>query len=139
MINEAKLSLPTQVFFPPVLSGFFSNPFVVSACTLGDAVSSSRFPQVSRVAKSLSHECKFSSALIAGGHGDKDQAERLNMSVDLLVGSPGRLLQVSRIEKLFKLRLGTEGSGLSWSASRSPTESVKPEGRPSQIRKGPFR
>lgn len=59
------------------------------------AIKTHSIVQVSRVAKSLSHHTKFSCALIAGGHGDKDQAERLNSSVDLLVGSPGRLLQVS--------------------------------------------
>ncbi|GBG69910.1 hypothetical protein CBR_g4737 [Chara braunii] len=48
--------------------------------------------QVLHVAKSLSHHARFRSAMIGGGCRPKPQEDTLNSSLDLVIGTPGRLL-----------------------------------------------
>ncbi|KAI5060358.1 hypothetical protein GOP47_0024778 [Adiantum capillus-veneris] len=49
--------------------------------------------QVFRVAKSICHHAKFRVTLIGGGVRMKPQEDALNAPIDMLVGTPGRLLQ----------------------------------------------
>ncbi|CAM0880095.1 unnamed protein product [Alopecurus aequalis] len=48
--------------------------------------------QVFRVAKSISHHARFRSTMISGGTRLKPQEDSLNMPVDMVVGTPGRIL-----------------------------------------------
>ncbi|KAL2609140.1 hypothetical protein R1flu_027713 [Riccia fluitans] len=48
--------------------------------------------QVFRVAKSLCHHARFRAAMIGGGVRMKGQEDILNSAVDMIVGTPGRLL-----------------------------------------------
>ncbi|XP_024539001.1 DEAD-box ATP-dependent RNA helicase 39 [Selaginella moellendorffii] len=48
--------------------------------------------QVLQVAKSLSHHARFRSAMISGGFRPRPQADALNGALDMVVGTPGRLL-----------------------------------------------
>lgn len=49
--------------------------------------------QVFRVAKSICHNARFRAAMIGGGVRMKPQEDALNAPVDMLVGTPGRVLQ----------------------------------------------
>lgn len=49
--------------------------------------------QVAEVAKALSHVAKFSSALVVGGKRLATQKERLDAPVDVVIGTPGRLVK----------------------------------------------
>eukprot|EP00850_Spirogloea_muscicola_P022395 SM000291S10873 [mRNA] locus=s291:38922:44914:- [translate_table: standard] len=49
--------------------------------------------QVLAVAKSLCHHARFRSAMIGGGTPMKQQENALGMALDLVVGTPGRILQ----------------------------------------------
>ena len=49
--------------------------------------------QVFRVAKSICHNARFRAAMIGGGVRMKPQEDALNSPVDMLVGTPGRVLQ----------------------------------------------
>lgn len=49
--------------------------------------------QVFRVAKSISHHARFRSTRISGGGRSRPQEDSLNVPVDMIVGTPGRLLQ----------------------------------------------
>ena len=46
-----------------------------------------------RVAKSISHHARFRSTRISGGGRLRPQEDSLNVPVDVVVGTPGRLLQ----------------------------------------------
>jgi len=48
---------------------------------------------VFRVAKSISHHARFRSTRISGGGRLRPQEDSLNVPVDMVVGTPGRLLQ----------------------------------------------
>ena len=49
--------------------------------------------QVAEVAKALSHVAKFSSCLVVGGKRLSTQKERLDSPVDVVIGTPGRLIK----------------------------------------------
>ncbi|CAN6808757.1 unnamed protein product [Brassica oleracea] len=49
--------------------------------------------QVYRVAKSVSHHARFRSILVSGGSRIKPQEDSLNNAIDMVVGTPGRILQ----------------------------------------------
>eukprot|EP01018_Ginkgo_biloba_P033778 Gb_33379 [translate_table: standard] len=49
--------------------------------------------QVFRVAKSISHHARFRSAMISGGGRMRPQEDALNYPIEMVVGTPGRLLQ----------------------------------------------
>ncbi|XP_072959525.1 DEAD-box ATP-dependent RNA helicase 39 [Typha angustifolia] len=49
--------------------------------------------QVFRVAKSISHHARFRSTMISGGGRLRPQEDSLNGPVDMVVGTPGRILQ----------------------------------------------
>jgi len=49
--------------------------------------------QVAEVAKALSHVCKFSSYLVVGGKSLGTQKERLDSPIDVVIGTPGRLIK----------------------------------------------
>ncbi|GAV58225.1 DEAD domain-containing protein/Helicase_C domain-containing protein [Cephalotus follicularis] len=49
--------------------------------------------QVFRVAKSISHHARFRSTMISGGGRLRPQEDTLNNPIDLVVGTPGRVLQ----------------------------------------------
>ncbi|KAJ4966290.1 hypothetical protein NE237_018139 [Protea cynaroides] len=49
--------------------------------------------QVFRVAKSISHHARFRSTMVSGGGRLRPQEESLNVPVDMVVGTPGRVLQ----------------------------------------------
>ncbi|PKU72696.1 DEAD-box ATP-dependent RNA helicase 39 isoform X1 [Dendrobium catenatum] len=49
--------------------------------------------QVFRVAKSISHHARFRSTMISGGGRSKPQEDSLNVPLDVVVGTPGRILQ----------------------------------------------
>ncbi|CAN6455960.1 unnamed protein product [Victoria cruziana] len=49
--------------------------------------------QVFRVAKSISHHAKFRSTMISGGGRLRPQEDSLNEPIDMVVGTPGRILQ----------------------------------------------
>ncbi|XP_010530131.1 PREDICTED: DEAD-box ATP-dependent RNA helicase 39 [Tarenaya hassleriana] len=49
--------------------------------------------QVYRVAKSISHHARFRSTLISGGSRLRPQEDSLNNAIDMVVGTPGRVLQ----------------------------------------------
>lgn len=49
--------------------------------------------QVFRVAKSISHHARFRSTMISGGGPMKPQEDALNNPLEMVVGTPGRLLQ----------------------------------------------
>ncbi|KAK4804549.1 hypothetical protein SAY86_004366 [Trapa natans] len=49
--------------------------------------------QVFRVAKSISHHARFRSTIVSGGTRIRPQEDSLNNPVDLVVGTPGRVLQ----------------------------------------------
>ncbi|XP_078439261.1 RH39 [Wolffia australiana] len=49
--------------------------------------------QVFRVAKSISHHAKFRSTMISGGGRLRPQEDSLNIPLDMIVGTPGRILQ----------------------------------------------
>ncbi|TVU21466.1 hypothetical protein EJB05_31102, partial [Eragrostis curvula] len=48
--------------------------------------------QVYRVAKSISHHARFRSTMVTGGTRTRPQEDSLNMPVDMVVGTPGRIL-----------------------------------------------
>ncbi|KAG8052518.1 hypothetical protein GUJ93_ZPchr0001g31272 [Zizania palustris] len=48
--------------------------------------------QVFRVAKSISHHARFRSTMVSGGRRIRPQEDSLNMPVDMVVGTPGRIL-----------------------------------------------
>lgn len=48
--------------------------------------------QVFRVAKSISHHARFRSTMVSGGTRLRPQEDSLNMPVDMVVGTPGRIL-----------------------------------------------
>uniref|UniRef100_A0A0E0BYC3 RNA helicase n=1 Tax=Oryza meridionalis TaxID=40149 RepID=A0A0E0BYC3_9ORYZ len=48
--------------------------------------------QVFRVAKSISHHARFRSTMVSGGSRIRPQEDSLNMPVDMVVGTPGRIL-----------------------------------------------
>ncbi|KAI3930723.1 hypothetical protein MKX01_037169 [Papaver californicum] len=49
--------------------------------------------QVFRVAKSISHHVRFRSTMVSGGGRLRPQEDSLNVPVDMVVGTPGRVLQ----------------------------------------------
>lgn len=49
--------------------------------------------QVFRVAKSISHHARFRCTMISGGGRLRPQEDSLNLPVDMVVGTPGRVLQ----------------------------------------------
>ncbi|KAJ3694132.1 hypothetical protein LUZ60_009612 [Juncus effusus] len=49
--------------------------------------------QVYRVAKSISHHARFRSMMVSGGVRLRPQEDSLNSPIDLVVGTPGRILQ----------------------------------------------
>ncbi|KAL6578276.1 hypothetical protein OROMI_010604 [Orobanche minor] len=49
--------------------------------------------QVFRVAKSVSHHARFRSTMLSGGGRLKPQEDSLNSPIDMVVGTPGRVLQ----------------------------------------------
>ncbi|MQL75574.1 hypothetical protein Taro_007959, partial [Colocasia esculenta] len=49
--------------------------------------------QVFRVSKSISHHARFRSTMISGGGRLRPQEDSLNVPVDMVVGTPGRVLQ----------------------------------------------
>ncbi|ESQ38602.1 hypothetical protein EUTSA_v10028511mg [Eutrema salsugineum] len=49
--------------------------------------------QVYRVAKSVSHHARFRCTLISGGSRIRPQEDSLNNAIDMVVGTPGRILQ----------------------------------------------
>ncbi|XAR62236.1 RNA helicase [Bertholletia excelsa] len=49
--------------------------------------------QVYRVAKSISHHARFRSTMVSGGCRLRPQEDSLNTPVDMVVGTPGRVLQ----------------------------------------------
>ncbi|KAG0503197.1 hypothetical protein HPP92_003269 [Vanilla planifolia] len=49
--------------------------------------------QVFRVAKSISHHARFRSTMISGGGRSRPQEDSLNAPIDMVVGTPGRILQ----------------------------------------------
>ncbi|GAB2251721.1 hypothetical protein Droror1_Dr00004568 [Drosera rotundifolia] len=49
--------------------------------------------QVFRVAKAISHHARFRSTMISGGGRMRPQEDSLNAPVDMVVGTPGRILQ----------------------------------------------
>ncbi|XP_050211735.1 DEAD-box ATP-dependent RNA helicase 39 [Mercurialis annua] len=49
--------------------------------------------QVFRVAKSISHHARFRSTMVSGGGRMRPQEDSLNGPIDMIVGTPGRILQ----------------------------------------------
>lgn len=49
--------------------------------------------QVFRVAKSISHHARFRSTMVSGGGRLRPQEDSLNVPIDMVVGTPGRILQ----------------------------------------------
>ncbi|PSS00033.1 DEAD-box ATP-dependent RNA helicase [Actinidia chinensis var. chinensis] len=49
--------------------------------------------QVFRVAKSVSHHARFRSTMVSGGSRLRPQEDSLNTPIDMVVGTPGRVLQ----------------------------------------------
>lgn len=49
--------------------------------------------QVFRVAKSISHHARFRSTMVSGGGRLRPQEDSLNSATDMVVGTPGRVLQ----------------------------------------------
>ncbi|KAL5560105.1 hypothetical protein UlMin_036316 [Ulmus minor] len=49
--------------------------------------------QVFRVAKSISHHARFRSTMVSGGVRSRPQEDILNNPIDMVVGTPGRVLQ----------------------------------------------
>lgn len=49
--------------------------------------------QVFRVAKSISHHARFRSTMVSGGGRLRPQEDSLNTPIDMVVGTPGRVLQ----------------------------------------------
>ncbi|GMH17052.1 hypothetical protein Nepgr_018893 [Nepenthes gracilis] len=49
--------------------------------------------QVFRVAKSISHHARFRSTMISGGGRLRPQEDSLNAPIDMVVGTPGRIIQ----------------------------------------------
>ncbi|KAK6940075.1 DEAD/DEAH box helicase domain [Dillenia turbinata] len=49
--------------------------------------------QVFRVAKSISHHARFRSVMVSGGGRIRPQEDALNVPIDMVVGTPGRVLQ----------------------------------------------
>uniref|UniRef100_A0A1J3FSH0 DEAD-box ATP-dependent RNA helicase 39 n=1 Tax=Noccaea caerulescens TaxID=107243 RepID=A0A1J3FSH0_NOCCA len=49
--------------------------------------------QVYRVAKSVSHHARFRCTLVSGGSRIRPQEDSLNNAIDMVVGTPGRILQ----------------------------------------------
>ncbi|CAK9174159.1 unnamed protein product [Ilex paraguariensis] len=49
--------------------------------------------QVFRVAKSVSHHARFRSTMVSGGGRLRPQEDSLNVPIDMVVGTPGRVLQ----------------------------------------------
>uniref|UniRef100_A0A5B7BPY2 Putative DEAD-box ATP-dependent RNA helicase 39 n=1 Tax=Davidia involucrata TaxID=16924 RepID=A0A5B7BPY2_DAVIN len=49
--------------------------------------------QVFRVAKSISHHARFRSTMVSGGSRLRPQEDSLNVPIDMVVGTPGRVLQ----------------------------------------------
>ncbi|XP_021737649.1 DEAD-box ATP-dependent RNA helicase 39-like [Chenopodium quinoa] len=49
--------------------------------------------QVFRVAKSISHHARFRSIMVSGGGRLRPQEDSLNVPIDMVVGTPGRILQ----------------------------------------------
>ncbi|XP_048226636.1 DEAD-box ATP-dependent RNA helicase 39-like isoform X2 [Ricinus communis] len=49
--------------------------------------------QVFRVAKSISHHARFRSTMVSGGGRMRPQEDSLNSPIDMIVGTPGRILQ----------------------------------------------
>ncbi|XP_023902845.2 DEAD-box ATP-dependent RNA helicase 39 [Quercus suber] len=49
--------------------------------------------QVFRVAKSISHHARFRSTMVSGGGRVRPQEDSLNSPIDMVVGTPGRVLQ----------------------------------------------
>ncbi|KAF6171002.1 hypothetical protein GIB67_028563 [Kingdonia uniflora] len=49
--------------------------------------------QVFRVAKSVSHHARFRSTMVSGGGRMRPQEDSLNIPLDMVVGTPGRVLQ----------------------------------------------
>lgn len=46
-----------------------------------------------RVAKAISHHARFRSTMVSGGGRLKPQEDSLNSPIDMVVGTPGRVLQ----------------------------------------------
>ena len=46
-----------------------------------------------RVAKSISHHARFRSTMVSGGGRLRPQEDSLNGAIDMVVGTPGRILQ----------------------------------------------
>ncbi|KAL2894387.1 DEAD-box ATP-dependent RNA helicase 39 [Bienertia sinuspersici] len=49
--------------------------------------------QVFRVAKAISHHARFRSTMVSGGGRLRPQEDSLNIPIDMVVGTPGRILQ----------------------------------------------
>ncbi|KAA8537968.1 hypothetical protein F0562_027452 [Nyssa sinensis] len=49
--------------------------------------------QVFRVSKSISHHARFRSTMVSGGSRLRPQEDSLNVPIDMVVGTPGRILQ----------------------------------------------
>ncbi|KAK9748714.1 hypothetical protein RND81_02G075200 [Saponaria officinalis] len=49
--------------------------------------------QVFRVAKSISHHARFRTTMVSGGGRLRPQEDSLNVPIDMVVGTPGRILQ----------------------------------------------
>lgn len=67
-------------------------------------------PQILRVAKVLAHTAKFRSALVNGGGDMGSQREQLERPLDVLVGTPQRVMQHAGASRL---------PGCCWAVTRS--------------------
>ncbi|GJN32201.1 hypothetical protein PR202_gb20685 [Eleusine coracana subsp. coracana] len=93
-LGEMGISKPTEiqcVGVPAVLDG--------TSVVLGSHTGSGKtlayllpLVQVYRVAKSISHHARFRSTMVSGGTRIRPQEDSLNMPVDMVVGTPGRIL-----------------------------------------------
>ncbi|KAL5223409.1 hypothetical protein ABZP36_028122 [Zizania latifolia] len=93
-LGEMGISKPTEiqcVGVPAVLAG--------TSVVLGSHTGSGKtlayllpLVQVFRVAKSISHHARFRSTMVSGGSRIRPQEDSLNMPVDMVVGTPGRIL-----------------------------------------------
>ncbi|MBA0568495.1 hypothetical protein Golob_005988, partial [Gossypium lobatum] len=94
-VREVGIEVPTEIQFIGIPSVLEEKSVVLGSHTGSGKTLAYMLPlvQVFRVAKSISHHARFRSTMVSGGGRLRPQEDSLNNPIDMVVGTPGRVLQ----------------------------------------------
>ncbi|PPD81347.1 hypothetical protein GOBAR_DD21721 [Gossypium barbadense] len=94
-VREMGIEVPTEIQCIGIPSVLEEKSVVLGSHTGSGKTLAYMLPlvQVFRVAKSISHHARFRSTMVSGGGRLRPQEDSLNNPIDMVVGTPGRVLQ----------------------------------------------